>query len=277
MNDPARSEPRQRTSFDSIAKLVQVLAIVAAGVWGLYEYVSFRKEHDQLILAQSRFAVEQQGILKDQQALAVEMAKIQVESERVRRQMAEVELASAKASRLALKNDLDVIFLGGAPDGFGEYRARLRLEVKNISKETLEVTFSVVEYFIGTLSRMEMARPYVVPINLPSATFRPEESGVVRWDRVGISTYSVGDSRFSEYREVLSGAGIDPNKTSGSGGAVGGLKPDEEAIFTGVYLVRAPRESWLAFSLAVGINGGGESGDLWVLKNFQYLKGIGAR
>lgn len=266
---------RQRWSVDSVLKLIQVFAIVGAALWALHEYTSFRREHDQLLLAQSRFAVEQQDILKQQQALALDMAKVQLKSEQTREELTQVELSSARLPRLALTHNLEVSRTGRRTKELGEYRANLTVKVTNISKETLELTFSVVEYFVGTLALGEIEEPLIAPINSPSTMFDSEESGVVTWKRLDFSVDALEESNFTEYKEILSSVGIDLNRKKLDTGLSGHLRPGETSLFKNLYFVRAPMDAFVGFTVTLGVNGGGKRGSLWTIENSQYLQGVG--
>lgn len=265
---------RQGWSIDSVLKLIQVFAIVGAAVWGLHEYTSFRREHDQLLLEQSRFAVEQQGILKQQQALALDMAKVQLKSEKMRGELTQVELSSAKSPRLELTNSLDVFEIGRTTVGFGIYEALLEVNAKNISKEALEVTFEVIEYYVGTVSGLSTDTPSITPLNSPSTVFDSPKPGIIKWSRVGFSASALKTSTYADYKEVLSSAGIDPDKTAPDGRLTGLLRPGEITLFRHSYFVHAPTDAFVAFTVSLGINGGGEEGSIWRLENSQRLKAI---
>jgi hypothetical protein len=162
-----KDTPRPRFQIADILSFVQIVAIICGGIWVLIEYASFREQHEQLTIRE--------------QELALEMARVTLELKGGERALQQIELDQSTTSQIQYPTrTLTVKHLANRSEK-RLFEAMLTVEIENVSKSSFEVSYSIVQYFLGS-PRESTQEDDVVAIQHPPGLFG--ESRVGRWSGV---------------------------------------------------------------------------------------------
>ena len=218
--------PPPRFSFQQCLSLLQVVAILAAGLIAFHEYVSYRSK------------------------------------------LAELELQQKTEERIIVRGDkLTVTEISRFDDGSRLYKAVLTLGLENGGESEFEITYTVIESFIGSMPE-EVPHQSVVQINEPPDIFNAETTGCVQWEK--ISQYaSQYKSSSHDMGSFFANNGY--NKIDSGEGLCAHLRMSEKTCFKYTYMVRTQPENLLAFVVNIGIDGATSGPNAWYFKLWERL------
>lgn len=263
----ASEKPKQWSISTALAAL-QFLAILGAAAWGLYEYLAFRKEHEALQLQKMQFEREQQSVLKEQQQIALHMAKLSTISIEGKNRLQEIELRSKVNERIErTADDLTVVEIQEYDDGTRLYKLTLSAGVKNISDTPVEISWTVIEYFVGELPEGVPSKRSIFRIDpLPRLLREPAEDSI--WTRVGWDAHVLATTK-SDLEWLRN---YEPEK---GGGMTAHLAKEEESFFAYEYILRANPNELVGFTLNFAVSSEENDGGLaWYFSNFKLLSEV---
>jgi hypothetical protein len=123
--------------LENTSKLLQILAIVAGGVWVLKDYSEFKKQNNELTNEQIR--------------LTIKTAELTQSSIDLNNQLNQLKLVRSTQGRLDVTSDSSVDRTTKFTDGTFLYRFKTGLVAKNISDSKLHLPAMVIEIFLGTI------------------------------------------------------------------------------------------------------------------------------
>jgi hypothetical protein len=256
--------------FEKLLQFLQVLSIVVAAGWTLYNYLEFEKEErtlagkiQQINLDQQTLTLKQNTLLSDnQQALAAITVKQQ---EFALQQQQLLALTARDKARLdvralELENSLKGIqvrtqtqaplryqvrlqlrrnSIGQDSQGFGEWSARLFISVGNLSASELFLNSGTIEQYLGTVLP-ENQKSHIIRFNDPD-----ESAGPIRWEKVGRTDYC----SIQGCKDLFGAQRPDEGWVEG-GPAFGRLQHDEGNVYSAEYQVRAKDHSVVGFVIS---------------------------
>lgn len=229
-----RPKPTASWDLDRIIKLIQVATVAGAVAAAFYAWRTHRREEEKFPLQVAR---EKNGLAIDQITLA-------------------------KAGKARLQWDWDVELrraLGPAPANAkaGVYQMTLRLKGTNISDRPLCVSYNMLRLFVAPPLQLGHSRGLEVLAINPPPTDEDTRSTVagpkpLEWKAAcGVLLHSV--PRWKETtigQATIKKAGVEPVV----GGAIGTIGTGEAVETTADFVVQGSDESWVGFTLEVGID-----------------------
>lgn len=218
--------------------MTQLTAIILAGLWSLYIYLSYEREHH---------------------ALTTRKEQINVAA-----------LETSQETRLKFTNiDFNATVLQSFPDESTLYRIQLAVTAENIGQSPLEVSFSLLSVYLGTLSK-ELAPDSLANINPPPSLFGGSSQGDVIWRLLKCQGFRYGDSKH-EIDAYFSNAECDKPSVGGTLTAI--LKSGEYSQLSTYWIIRARSDKLAAATLDVGVDGGKGKGNCKYLTKWIFLSG----
>jgi len=238
--------------LDNVLKLLRVLAIVGAGLWAVFGYLSYRQDWEELSLQREQ--------------LAVELATLSATNQRGQNALQELTLQKSADSRFRLDASLDVTEQREPVEDVGNYQADLSFSITSLTDKEFEVSYVVIEYFLGNVPQARSSER-IIPVNLPPNIYNDPEHGPVRWSKLGDQAYYLGSS------DWLKKGGSLPQgyEWSPSGGGTASLRSGESSSFTYNYLVSARADEWVGFVINLAVDGGRDSKNLWHIVRTRFL------
>src|SRR5271165_91698 len=210
--------------LEAVFKLVQILAILASGLWALYQFLSFQRQANSLSYKQQELATKQSELnLHTQEAaekatlaqteLAAQQAQFTlqtqqsqrdqrnkeleyaVEAKRLENESSKVSLMSKTTYRVSRASVLVAHELTG-----GLYEVILKPGIKNAAESAFEVSLIIVDYYIGTVDPDLLSSPVQhassddpirgAPLRQlvtdpPGRWHMHRPDGAIRWHQVG--------------------------------------------------------------------------------------------
>lgn len=222
-----------------------------------------------LELQRRRHEVDRQQADAQQQRLAIEMAKLSLVAEQSRGQLAAIEAHGAAEERFLVKAfTLQVTREQEYPDGTHSYAAHLVVTLEGASEKEFEISYSITQAFIGTLTSGSLPAMAAVELNPPPDIFN-RIPGPIDWRKVsqtnhvyGPTTYDLGRIlRVAQVRSPPSNAGL-----------VASLRKGQITHYETTFLIRAKPANYLGVSVSLGLNGTTTpASNYWYLRRYQVL------
>lgn len=265
-------EKIKKPTIDSFISFLKLLVIIIGAYLSIMEYLSFKKESQQLTLEKQKFDVEQQAITREQQKLSVEMTRLSLASHKLSNQQKRNELKYHAEARILFDEPVLEIKLVKKIDAETNlYSVDFMLGAENISKEEFEITYSLIGYSLGSIKEELIESKSINHISDPQSPLEKKLSnGNVLWKSMGLTAYLYEASELIDYpRLVVSKMTSKENIFSG-GGLVGSLKSGEKAAFHNNYVVRASENDLIGFTVDLGVDGG-KGRNVWSINEWDYL------
>lgn len=231
-----------RTSGLFAAVNISTLAFAA---WTLWIYFSYGQTQQRLSNEQLRLAVTQAEL-----ASRLQLARENLSTEKlgIENQLSRLAFEEASEGRVKLVYGLDLERIR-TPAGL--YEGDFDLEIENISRKRVEVSWVVFEWYIGRLVRT-LDDDTALPINAPPKRERNiTEAGPLEWQHQGSQGFVYPDSHLVDADYFRSR----PYFQKG-GGPTKSLAPADVAAYTMPLLVRSRDDRWLGVVAIIGIDGG---------------------
>jgi hypothetical protein len=260
---------------DGILKLFQTIAIITVGIWTFYQYQEFSKKNNDLLiqskqyeLQQQKFLIQQQDLQRAQAELTLKLDQERLASEKVSKQLTQNELKKAQEDRITL-TDLQLSVENDGkpfPDGSQMYNVELQAEVENSSSQEFEITYSVIEGFIGSIPRDRFTYPSIARINTPPNIFNYNPDTFVSWRKLLSDAFVYSSTKYqTDWISNMFGT------AHRGGGLVADLRERERSSLKYAYLIRAIPNDLVGFVINIGINGGQGGRDVWFFVKYHSL------
>lgn len=228
-------------SPSSLLQLVQVFAILVAGIWVFLEYISFRSENAQLTLKQ--------------QALSLEMARATLALQEKKEALTSIELERTQEARHKAKWSLDIHYIADADDE-ALYEVDVNFALTNTSDTEFKVTYSLVEVFLADpASLLTLEKPIVqvaFPPDITDSIYNQQDRSKQIWRRLAGQAHVLQNSGPIPF--ILTNAGY--TKIIRGGGGTQKLKADETSLVGYAFLLRAKPEAWVGAVVHLGFDDG---------------------
>lgn len=272
-------------AFDRLLQLLQVVSIMTAAAWTLYNYLVFEREEKTLAaqvqrvnrdqqeftlkqnqltaatqrtltevtLKQQEFSLEQQRLLANstQQKAQLDIRALELETSlkgiEVKSQM-QTPLKYEATLKLERSKDPE-------PDkAFGRWKGQLSIYIQNASKKIFFINSATIDQYIG-----EVAEPQgpIEPIYVRRLNPPDENAGPIKWELLTTTQYySIQQSH--EFGLTENGKGW-----SLGGPAFGRLERDEGSTYNPTFQIRAKPHSIVGFVVSVSLE---QDGKPWLLQ-----------
>ncbi|WP_026971642.1 hypothetical protein [Aliagarivorans marinus] len=240
----------RETWLDTAAKILPTISILAIGLWSLYEYASFKREHQDLVNKQ----------LNDQ-LLQMEVEKKRIENEI---ELSDLEIELAKRRNLQQEAGLRAYLVKEVDDGSNIYLIDYRMTLVNRSKRNISVTYNLLQPYTGRvdLSKMGSLEKISAP-NVFQPDFGQTHDQFISWkahERTFNILDSFRDKYLSEARERYSPQFIGYDGT-------GDIGPSEDLDISMTYYIQAKSTDWFALFFHARLDDSNEDGD-----NFSHIE-----
>lgn len=236
---PDQPEVHSIRSSDNILRIVQILALVGAAVWGLYIYISFEQHKQDLSLE----------LLRSQNAqaeLQAAIAELSIRKSNLEVERGSIELDSLSQKKVDPEQELSLIDLGPFGDnGDHLYSVDYRYSLTNRGSSRLEITYSTVEVYQAAVS-LEAGRG-VFEVN------DIDVSGSIKWIHRLSRAYYYTPKWRSDISFAIRGGPIKPEL---GGGATSGLDAGQASRGSLELLVVGKPSDWIGVSTNIGVDGG---------------------
>jgi hypothetical protein len=253
-------EPPPRDSpLESIVKIFQVGAIIAAGTWTLHEYFSFQRQNDELQIKQGQFAVDTASLNK-------EILKFTAFNAEYVSKSSEVKYNKSTGTRLEALNKLDIKSVHKYNDGTELFQVSPEYKLKNISDAPLEITWNIFQLFTYEFNVQNVKVGDIISVDPPPDVWNLDTSESQSWKRkFSVSFYYPNSSHPDIYSTFKAIAGTEPSE----GALTGKPLPGETLIFTPTVYVRARPDQFVATALNYNIDGATEGWGLRWMKDWR--------
>jgi hypothetical protein len=210
---------RPSLTLDDTVKLIQILAIIGAGVWTLFEYLDYRRDAAKVDLKKETIEKEQAAIARDTLMLERDLKGIAVQA----------------ASQAPLEQSYELTVRPLQQGSLELLEATLEMRVTNKSEHLLILPEGTLTLFVGALPK---------PPEKASA-FRlnqPPLRGPIAWKQVDQKKYvAIQDSTLAWLKTTA--------RLAEPGGlAYGRLQVGEVMDLHNVFMVNATDDSWFGYT-----------------------------
>jgi hypothetical protein len=247
-----RKKKHGRINLHDIVQIIQMAALVAGGIWALFEFRTFKSENSRLTLEQQRFAVQQQEIGKEQQKLSLEMAKVSLAYQEKQDALSGLALSKSKQKRREFNSDLTAKPVSPAKNNV--FCVDVEFKVTNTSDAEFVVTYSLIEIFIAEPVPMLRTNLDVITIPTPPAitdgVYNPKTAAGLKWKKLAGKAHVYQDGAV-HLPPFFSNAY--PNPIIGGGGTLS-LKAGESTTGSMTLLVKAHPDAWVGAVVKIGFD-----------------------
>jgi len=253
--------------FEKLLQFLQVISIVGAACWTLYNYLKFDRDEralaaqiqtinrDQqaltlkqnellattqeslarITLKQQEFSFAQQQLLA---ASSQEKARLDVRALELENSIKNIQIANLNQAPLQFSTDLKLerVKDAGSQGELQSWRAQVHIAVKNISKKVVYINSGIIDAYYGEVTAEDGA-PHVRRLNSPDET-----DGPIRWTKVQTTKYVSIERR----RDIFEDGEMGPGWAVG-GPAFGRFQENEGAEYTPKYQVFVKPHSMVGF------------------------------
>jgi hypothetical protein len=206
-------------TFDSLVKLVQILAIVGAGFWSFIEYIDYKRDAAQVDLKKKIIENDQAEITRDTLRLERDLKGIAVEA----------------ASQAPLEQSYELTIRPLKQGKVDLLEAHLRVRVTNRSDKLLTLPEGTLALFVGTLAKSP-EKDFAVRLNPPPLR------GPIAWKLVDQKKYvAIQDSALAWLMTTI-------HLAEPGGLAYGRLQAGEVMDLDSVFIVNAADDSWFGYT-----------------------------
>ena len=201
---------KRPSSVERVLQFLQILSLVCVAAWTLMQYLSYSRPDQKLKLQQEIFEFQE-----TQEGRISGLAQ-----------------ASIKPSE---KKDLAMVTLS--------------LQLTNTSRNLVEVSWVLVQCYLGSISDAKNTGLMPLRVNQPPLAFiRPAEEGPVQWKDCGYVGF------FYPGSEVEKRLKESDYKFSSGGGGTKQLLPGDSSGLTDYYLVKRNPGQWIGLVVIVGLD-----------------------
>ena len=159
--------------LENTSKLLQILAVVAGGLWALKDYNEFKRQNNKLT--------------NEQLQLTNKTAELTQSSIDLSNQLSQMKLMHSTQGRLDITTDSSATLASKSGDGSDFlYRFETGLTVRNISDANITVPAMVVEVFAGAIPDEKIKGGKASLVNLPPSWLDDPVSGDIAWKRIAV-------------------------------------------------------------------------------------------
>jgi hypothetical protein len=198
------------------ALFLTLLPSIALGLWTLWIYLSVGRLQQSLSTDQLRLAVRE-----------------------------------AKETRIQATHDLALQPLSSA----NRYRGTFSIDIENLSRKRLEVSWVVFETYIGKIGDRLPDNAILSVNEPPKRELNIEEPGIVKWQYQGSRGFLYPGSKHLKYANFAT-----EKYYRVGGGLTKSLAPGDKAAYSLPIIVSATPDYWVAVVAILGIDGA-EEGD----------------
>jgi hypothetical protein len=210
------------------------------------------------------------------------LARVSLQQKEQETEAKELELQYAKDRKLDWEYGLEVERTREAENDLATYRAGLHLKIINRSSTELEVSYTIIESFIGEWpdGSEDNSRPTIVrrgqPPNIfnPPSRFNPPAS--IKWELLNreffVMARAIPDLRQNPTFQAYSSR----HAYSTGGGGTGIWKPGETISFNYDYYLRMKQSATLGFVINICFNRGRKGEDHWFFPVTEDLSTVSA-
>jgi hypothetical protein len=253
LSEVSRKEQRRFDLHDA-AQIVQVAALVAGGIWALFEFRTFKSENSRLTLEQQRFAVQQQEIAREQQKLSIDMATVSLAYQKKQDELSGLALSKSKQTRFEFNSHLTAKPVSQSRKN-GVFSVDVEFKVTNTSDTDFVVTASVIEIFIAEPVPMLRSNLDVITISFPPAItdtfYNPKPAAGLEWKKIAGKAHVFQEEPLGPSLLL----GNYPNPIIGGGGTLR-LKAGESTTGSMTLLVKANPDAWVGAVVNLGFGDG---------------------
>lgn len=240
---------------DRCLRTAQLVALVAGGSWVLVHFILFERdavaaarERDRALAQHSRLTMdiqtEQRALRQAELTHAIESQRLKLELARLEQRQVAHDLEQDTTYRFSRESSIKVERID---DDRRLYDVEYSITITNVSDTPFEISFWVLDYYIGTLAPPDDGWS-MIRIGLPESRWSPGSMnpGGAKWQRMG--TYSaIVDGAWKEIPTPWSDVVRDARPKVG-GVLTGVLNPKQSYTFQESYIVRAPVDAFVGFS-----------------------------
>ncbi|MEM8737791.1 MAG: hypothetical protein AAGG38_04845 [Planctomycetota bacterium] len=229
--------------LDRAAKILPFLTVLVLGVWTLFLYSAFVREHHDLT----------------NQQLSAELRSTDIERQTLENkstiQEIEIDLASRRKLRRNATLESESI---GSSNGQILYRIVYTMTLSNLSRIRSSVTYNMVVPYHGVLE-LPAEESFWQVFPPPWIGMDSPDKSVVQWKQMGM-VFNITESAKSKYLTRIE-TKYDP-KTVGLSGT-GDIEPGETMTFSYTFYLKGTKNDWFGVLFHARLNDSDDDGDNW--------------
>lgn len=198
-----------------IAPIANLVILIGSGIWAVFQWYSFKDEYQSYILRQQK-----------------------------------VETEAAEQKPLEINSDMSIAERQKFSDGTHLYNITFPVDVRNLSKSQLTVSYTITEVYIGNAAAADLKPGGVAIVNGPPDPWHVQENGPITWTRQAYEA-SIADGDSDEKMSKWMHSQFD---VIGNDGLTAVLSTGEKTWYEPEYLVRAMPNQYVAVVVSFGIN-----------------------
>lgn len=243
---------------DKLFLAIQAVALVVGGCWVLVQFIVF--ERDKISLDAQHLKAQ------------IELARLEAEKGTIQAQQMTLDLNNDKNRKFKAERSIEPAFVKRLDDNTALYNLTYYIRVTNESKQPLEVSMWVLDYFTGKPSNnLEELAEFISPIGYPENRWntRSDTDGSVAWTRTGShgAVFSAAQGNI----ELRCNAAVDDVTLANGGGLTGTLSPGQSYSMSEDFLVKATPGTYVAFVQSICFERGKENDSLYHTSQYQML------
>jgi hypothetical protein len=252
---------------EKLLNVVQVLALVVAGFWVLVQFILYQRDDIQLKQAELRESLKLKKIEADIGDLKRSRTSQELAAMMTYRPLVDTKIMVKGAN---LGNKLDEQTRKQADKPYIFYYVDYVASIKNISDVEFEVSLWVLDYFLG-LPKQELngTDSLMQPVGSPASRWNPNDAtkGIIDWKLTG-SVGGIYAPAIGNLVEPGNSAADQNDNIKPGAGFLGILKKEQTIDYGEHFLVKAEKDSYVAFVLSLCFN---KCQDLVTNRNYSQL------
>jgi len=210
-----------------------------------------------------RISETQQRLRREELEQTVRLQQQDIDLKRLQQSKAEHDLSYSSRYRFEDKFKIEHRKVRDVDDTVGEYEVDHSFDFVNRSEVELEMSLFILDYYIGLPVANQAAGPFVMPLGTPRDRWNPssQQKGAYFWRRLGSTgaIYAEAIGRIPLPWNVV----VDDLELIRGGAGTGVLKTEQRLSYSDAYIVRAPRNAYVAFMMSWCFNRCTNNDDLY--------------
>jgi hypothetical protein len=236
--EAARVDPQRVLAF------VQAIALLSAGVWTLYQYMTFQASSDATRLREQELSLR---IAESDLALK----ELEADIKGIERDTGERKLQQMKNHSFSIKVSTSARVSNLPSDDF-VYRVMYRVELVNTSESPFTISGFILDHYIGVADQAPVS-PFLA-LGAPANRWNPssEDRGAVDWKLAATYATVRAEDAFNiaqPWRGIF-----DELSATRGGGMTGEWRPGQSVAYEDDYIVRAPKGAFIGFLASICFN-----------------------
>ena len=238
----------KKSWFDRLSQILPILSILCIGLWSLYEYHSFTREHQGLINKQLTDQLLQMEVEKKKIENEISLSDLEIELARRRRLQQD---ATLKANLIKIEDDFSVYLI--------EYNMKL----VNMSKAKVKVIYNMILPYKGSIdfTKLEDIGKVSAP-NIFQNNFGATTNEFINWHAYS-RIFNIMDEYKQKYLEEAK-TKYQPKFIGRDG--TGSIEHNEDMEISFTFYIKAKPEDWFAVFFHAKLDESKEAGD-----NFSHI------